>query len=213
MSELIQDILDTGDTDRRTEKGRTTQQTILARAVDLASREGLEGISIGRLASDLHMSKSGLIAHFGSKEALQLATIETACTIYNSEIVQPALLRPRGLDRLRDLCDRWLTYHAADMLSGGCFFLAVSSEFDSREGPVRHRIKHTMSQWLRLLKRELYSASKNREISQRTDITQIAFEINSIGHGANWAYQLYGDRSVFEKARVAIGAILDRLKK
>ena len=182
--------------------------------MSVASQEGLEGISIGQLAGDLGMSKSGLIAHFGSKEELQLATIENACTQYNEQIVKPAQLggNKRGLARLSDLCDKWLSYHEKDPLPGGCFFIAVSSEFDSRTGPVRERIKKTMAQWSRLLTRELEYARRVGEISPDIDIQQIAFELNSIGHGANWAYQLYNDINVFARARTAINRRLIEAK-
>lgn len=200
------------DLQKRTVQGETTHRNILNTAMNLASKEGLEGISIGRLSSALGMSKSGLFAHFGSKEELQLATIENACSIYNEEIVKPALQSKHGLDCLLELCERWLSYHESDIFPGGCFFLAVSSEFDSRSGPVRERIVKTMSQWLFLLKRELLHAMRSGEIDPNADPEQIAFEINAIGHGANWAYQLYGDRSVFQKARISIQRILNTIK-
>lgn len=196
----------------KTARGQHTRQSILSEAVQLASKEGLEGLSIGRLSTGLSMSKSGLLAHFGSKEDLQLATVDLACDQYNHQIVQPGLKSRKGLTRLVDLCELWLMYHEQDTLPGGCFFLAVSSEFDSREGRVRKRIKFTMSQWLRLLQRELYHASKAGEIRREIDVKQIAFEINSIGHGANWAYQLYEDRTVFQKARRAIERTLQAIR-
>ena len=198
---------------RKTARGRHTRQSILAEAVQLASLEGLEGLSIGRLSTGLNMSKSGLLAHFGSKEDLQLATVDLACDLYNTKIVQPALQSRKGLTRLVELCELWLKYHEQESLAGGCFFLAVSSEFDRREGRVRKRIKFTMSQWLRLLQRELYHASKAGEIRRETDVAQIAFELNSIGHGANWSYQLYADKTVFQKARRAIERTLQAIRE
>ncbi len=197
----------------KTARGQHTRQSILTEAMQLASKEGLEGLSIGRLSTGLKMSKSGLLAHFGSKEDLQLATVDLACDRYNHQIVQPALKSQKGLTRLVDLCDLWLQYHERDTLQGGCFFLAVSSEFDSREGRVRRRIKFTMSQWLRLLQRELYHAQKAGEIRRETDVEQIAFELNAIGHGANWAYQLYEDTGVFQKARRAIERTLQAIRE
>ncbi|MCR9140627.1 MAG: TetR/AcrR family transcriptional regulator [bacterium] len=196
----------------KTTRGQHTRMSILSKAMQLASKEGLEGLSIGRLSTGLNMSKSGLLAHFGSKEDLQLATVDLACDRYNDQIVQPALKSTKGITRLMSLCGFWLKYHEQDTLPGGCFFLAVSSEFDSRAGRVRKRIKFTMSRWLRLLKRELYHAQKAGEIQRDTDTEQIAFELNAIGHGANWAYQLYEDRGVFQKARHAIERTLQAIR-
>src|SRR5687767_8985814 len=118
-------------------KGERTRQSILERAVDLASLEGLEGLTIGRLADELKMSKSGLFAHFGSKEELQLATVEAASQRYVAEIFAPALKEPRGYPRLLAICDSWLSYIKRGVFPGGCFFAAASFEFDSRPGAVR----------------------------------------------------------------------------
>jgi AcrR family transcriptional regulator len=118
--------------DRRRERGRRTRESILDAAVDLASVEGLDGLTIGRLASALGMSKSGLFAHFGSKEELQLATIEAASEIYIREVIAPARDAERGLPRLVALMDHWLDYLRREVFKGGCFFDAARSEYDSR---------------------------------------------------------------------------------
>src|SRR5271155_3234812 len=124
---------------RRQPRGLRTRKAILLRAVHLAPLEGLEGLTVGRLADDLKMSKSGLFAHFGSKEDLQLATVETARQIFIDEITRPALAAPKGLPRLWTLLDRWLAHVEQELFAGGCFFTAASFEFDGRRGPVRDR--------------------------------------------------------------------------
>src|SRR6516164_4384248 len=121
----------------RAVKAARTRQEILALAADIASAEGLEGLSIGRLAAELRMSKTGVFAHFGSKEQLQLATVETAKQIFFERVVVPALASPRGLPRLKAMLEHWLGYVEGVVFRGGCFFAAASAEFDSRPGAVR----------------------------------------------------------------------------
>src|SRR5262249_34859682 len=118
-------------------KGARTRDSILRVAVNLASVEGLQGLTIGRLAEELKMSKSGLFAHFGSKEELQVATVEMARQIFVEHVIRPALAEPEGMPRLWALCDRWLRHVESRVFAGGCFFTAASFEFDSRSGPVR----------------------------------------------------------------------------
>jgi AcrR family transcriptional regulator len=124
----------------RKARGDRTRQAILEAAVDIASAEGLEGLTIGRLASELSMSKSGLFAHFGSKEELQLATVEAARDIFIREVIRPSFTAAKGLTRLWKLCDVWLAYVRGEVFRGGCFFAAAAAEFDGRPGPVRDRL-------------------------------------------------------------------------
>src|SRR5882724_4317012 len=123
-------------------KGAETRAVILDRAVDLASVEGLEGLTIGRLAAELQMSKSGLFAHFGSKQELQLATIAAAAERFRAAVVEPALGLPEGAARLRALTDTYLDH--LDLYAGGCFWGATSAEYDDRPGPVRDAIAATL---------------------------------------------------------------------
>jgi AcrR family transcriptional regulator len=127
--------------ERRTRNAARTREAILDRAVDLASTQGLEGLTIGRLATDLEMSKSGLFGHFGSKEELQLATIEAASGRFVTEVIQPTLAEPEGAPRLRALARSYLDYLERGVFAGGCFFAAASIEFDDRPGPVGDRIR------------------------------------------------------------------------
>jgi len=185
-------------------KGVRTRESVLRVAVDLASVEGLDGLTIGRLADELKMSKSGLFAHFGSKEDLQLATIEMARQIFTEHIVQPALAQPEGFPRLWGLCNGWLSHVEEHVFKGGCFFTAASLEFDGRTGPVRDAIAHAMKKWLSLLARAVEGAKQAKHIKKSVDAEQLSFEIYSLAMGANWALHLLDDKTALQKARVNI---------
>ena len=194
----------------RKAQGEGTRKAILETAVHIASAEGLEGLTIGRLATDLSMSKSGLFAHFGSKEDLQVATVEAARSIFIREVIHPAFEGERGLLGLWRLCDAWLSYVESGVFRGGCFFAAVAAEFDGRPGPVRNRIAEIMKEWLATLRRSVAEAQTAGELSKEVDPTQMAFEFNALELGANWAFQLYGDKQAFARAREAILKSLHR---
>ena len=194
----------------RKARGGRTRQAILEVAVDVASAEGLEGLTIGRLASELSMSKSGLFAHFGSKEELQLATVEAARDIFIREVIRPCFEAGKGLPRLWKLCDVWLAYVRGEVFRGGCFFAAAAAEFDGRPGPVRDRVAEIMKEWLATLRGSINEAREAGQLSADADPSQLAFELNALEMGANWAYQLYGDRQAFSRAR---DAILERLRR
>jgi AcrR family transcriptional regulator len=193
----------------RRAQGARTRQAILEAAVHLASAEGLEGLTIGRLASELSMSKSGLFAHFGSKEDLQLATIEAARAVFIREVIRPAFEADYGMLRLWKLCDIWLGFVQGGVFRGGCFFAAAAAEFDSRPGPVRDRIAAIMKEWLDTLGRVVVEAQGARQMKGDVSPTQLAFEFNALELGANWAFQLHNDRQAFARAREAI---LERLR-
>src|ERR1700694_3601289 len=131
-----------------THQATETRGEILEAAVDIASAEGLEGLSIGRLAAELQMSKTGIFAHFGSKEQLQLATVETAKQVFLERVVQPALQRPRGISRLKAMLENWLGYVEKVVVPRGLFFPARSAEFDSRPGAVRDQIATLTKAWM-----------------------------------------------------------------
>ena len=193
-------------------KGDRTRQTILERAVDVASLEGLEGLTIGRLAEELKMSKSGLFAHFGSKEDLQLATIEAASRRYITEIFEPALHQPRGYPRLIAICDAWLSYVRRGVFPGGCFFAAASFEFDSRPGPVRDLVRRMMDDWIGALEKAIRMAQDEGHMSRDVDPAQLAFELNALFFGANFSFYLRDDNEAIEKAHRAVRSRLEALK-
>jgi AcrR family transcriptional regulator len=192
----------------RKAQGERTRGAVLERAVHLASAEGLEGLTIGRLAAELSLSKSGLFAHFGSKEELQIATVQTARSIFIRKVIQPALSAPRGLPRLWKLCELWLGHVQYRVFRGGCFFAAVAAEFDSRPGPVRDYIAEIMKEWLAMLRRVIVEAQEAGHLERDVDPEQLAFEFNSLELGANWSMQLHGSGQAFTRAR---GAMLARL--
>ena len=193
-------------------KSARTRSSILERAVDLASLEGLQGLTIGRLADELNMSKSGLFAHFGSKEELQLATVEAASKRYIAEIFTPALREPRGFPRLVAICRSWLAYVRGAVFPGGCFFAAASFEYDGRPGPVRDQIRTLMDDWIGALERAVRMAQDEGHLSRDVDPAQLAFELNALFFGANFAFHLRGDQSAIEKAERAALSRLESLR-
>jgi AcrR family transcriptional regulator len=178
-----------------------TREAILDRAADLASTEGLEGLTIGRLARELRMSKSGLFGHFGSKQELQLAAVDVAERRFVHAVVEPTLREPEGAPRLRALCDRYVAYLERPVFPGGCFWAATATEFDGRPGPVRDRIRQGIGAWLGALEHQA-------ELADVDDPAQLAFELHALAEGANSAFQLFGDRHAFERARRAIQPLL-----
>ena len=193
-------------------KGERTKQSILERAVDLASLEGLEGLTIGRLADDLGMSKSGLFAHFGSKEDLQLATIQAASQRYIREIFIPALKQPRGYPRLLAICDSWLSYVERGVFPGGCFFAAASFEFDSRPGPVRELVRTLMTDWISALEKAIRMAQDEGHVDPKVDPAQLAFELNSLFFGANFSLHLLGDTKALDRAAAAVRERIEAIR-
>jgi len=193
-------------------KGERTRQSILERAVDLASLEGLEGLTIGRLAEELRMSKSGLFAHFGSKEDLQIAAIEMAAKRFIDEIYTPALGQPRGLPRLSAICRSWLSYLRRGVFPGGCFFAAASFEFDGRPGPIRDTVRRLMDDWIGALEKAIRMAIDEGHLDPEVDPAQLAFELNSLFFGANFSYYLRNDARALDRAESAIEQKLKSLR-
>jgi AcrR family transcriptional regulator len=195
----------------RASRGERTRQEILAVAVQIASAEGLEDLTIGRLAEELGMSKSGLFAHFGSKEDLQLATIETAREIFIAEVINPALSAEHGLPRLYALFESWISYMERGVFRGGCFFDSVAVEFDGRPGPIRDRIFTLMNAWFDGLVEEVRRAQSNAQLISDIEPAQLAFEFQALGLAVNWAHQLLGDEQAFDRARAAMHRFLGHL--
>ena len=193
-------------------KGERTKRAILDTAAALATREGLEPLSIGRLAEATGMSKSGLFAHFGSKEELQLATVDHAAAVFIDEVIAPAREAPKGLARVWALCDRMIEYAERQVFPGGCFFAATSVEFNKRPGPVRDRIAEMMGSWLSYLEHALEQAQQAGELDPDADAREIAFQLDAFAQAANAQYQLFGDDRVFEHARRAIRERLEALR-
>ena len=194
----------------RRPRGLKTRRAILRKAVNIASLEGLEGLTIGKLASTLRISKSGLFAHFGSKEDLQCAVVDQARDIFVEKVVLPAA-QFRGLRLLRELCQNWLSYGEGKTFPGGCFFSAASLEFDDRPGPVRDRIVGLMKKWLGNLEHAARDAQSAGEIRKDVDVRQLAFEIQALAMGGNWSSRLFRDQSAFRSAKAAILRRIDQV--
>ncbi|MCW2996411.1 MAG: TetR/AcrR family transcriptional regulator [Conexibacter sp.] len=185
-----------------------TRSAIVARSVDLASVEGLEGLTIGRLANDLDLSKGGVLGHFGTKEELQLAALNAAAAIYRREIWEPAQGAAPGRKRLLAICDAWLSYLARDVFPGGCFVAAASTEFDDRPGRVHDAIVAMHEQWMGVLAREARIAITNGELRRGSDPEDIAFGLNAIAMGVNQAHRLVRDATAPERGWRAMRTLL-----
>ncbi len=190
-------------------KGQRTRHAILDAAADIASEHGLESLSIGGLAAATEMSKSGLFAHFGSKEELQLATVDHAAEVFVREVIEPARSAPRGVARIWALLDGFLDYIEREVFAGGCFFATTSAEFKNRPGPVRDRIAERLGNWRSYLEHAVEQAQELGELDPTADPRRVAFELNAFVQNAEAEHELFGDPRVFADAR---GAIRERLE-
>ena len=193
-------------------KGQRTRNSILEAAAALATEEGLDPLSIGRLAEATGMSKSGLFAHFGSKEELQLATVEYAAALFVAEVIDPARGAPKGLARIWSLCDHMIGYAERPVFPGGCFFAATSFEFNNRPGPVRDRIESMIRSWLSYLEHAVEQAQEAGELDPNASAREIAFQLDAFAQASNAQYQLFRDPQVFDDARRAIQERLESLR-
>lgn len=187
-------------------KGAGTRAAILDRAIDIASAEGLDGLTIGRLAIELEMSKSGLFAHFGSKQELQLATVAAAAQRFRVAVIEPALNATEGAPRLRAMADSYIDHLTSGTYSGGCFWAATSAEYDDRPGPVRDAVAAAVDAWLAELERQA-------QIAGSAEPGRFAFEVYAVVMGANSRYRLSGERTVFDYARSFVERLLGELPK
>ena len=193
---------------RSVAEARQTRADILACGVRLASAEGLEGLTIGRLATELGMSKSGVLGHFGAKEELQLAVIDTAAEIFAREVAAPAQAARPGMGRLRRMCEAWVSYLERRVFPGGCFFTAATAEFDDRPGRVRDTLVGLASVWDRDLYRQIRTAVADGDLPPDTDANQLVFEVSGVILGLNHALQLHRDTTAPTKARRALTRLL-----
>jgi AcrR family transcriptional regulator len=187
--------------------GERSRRKILDAAAKLATTEGLEGLSIGRLADHIGMSKSGLYAHFGSKEELQLATIETAGEIFAAEVTAPAEQAATPLEKVELLCERFLSHVERRVFPGGCFFASASAEFDTHPGPVKERISEFQRTWNQELVELIREAQAAGQLGSE-DPEQLAFELNAHLLMANTAFVLYDSEEATDRARKAIASRL-----
>jgi AcrR family transcriptional regulator len=181
--------------------GERSRRRILQAAAELSTVEGLNGLSIGRLAEHVGMSKSGLYAHFRSKEDLQLATVAMADEILTAEVVVPALDAQEGAKRLLAFCDAFLAHVERRVFPGGCFFPSAAAELSPRPGPVREAIAQSYREWIGLLAEQVDRAKERGEIDVRTDTQQLVFTLNGMLIAANVFYFLFDDGTELERAR------------
>ncbi|MFD0416625.1 TetR/AcrR family transcriptional regulator [Streptomyces sp. NPDC127108] len=189
---------------RSAAEAQATRGRILSRAAEIASEEGLDGITIGRLAEELEMSKSGVHKHFGTKETLQISTLDKAFVDFWHQVVEPTLTEPPGLRRLRAVCANSVDYLEAPLLPGGCLMTAALSEYDGRPGRVRDAVAEVWSRWRHQLRTDLASAVDNGELPAGFDVDQALFEIVAAGLALNAAMQLQHDKTAADRARRAI---------
>ncbi|MFI0570522.1 TetR family transcriptional regulator C-terminal domain-containing protein [Streptomyces tendae] len=189
---------------RSAAEAQATRGRILGRAAEIASEEGLDGITIGRLAEELEMSKSGVHKHFGTKETLQISTLDKAFVDFWHRVVEPVLGERPGLRRLRAVCANSVGYLEEPLLPGGCLMTAALSEYDGRPGRVRDAVAEVWSRWREQLRADLVAAVDNGELSAGFDVDQALFEIVAAGLALNAAMQLQHDRAAAGRARRAI---------
>ena len=192
----------------RHSKGQASRAAILHAAAKLATTKGLDGLSIGDLAAEVGMSKSGLYAHFKSKEELELATIETASDIFDREVLRPAMAAPAGSQQLRALVDSFLAHLERRVFPGGCFFAAVAMELDTRPGLARDRVVEVQQQWLSLLRKCFLDAQAIGEIDSGADVAQAVFETEAMLLAANFLFVMTNDPTPLAQARRGVENVL-----
>jgi AcrR family transcriptional regulator len=189
-------------------KGDMTRGSILGSALALASETGLEGVSIGALAERVGMSKSGLFAHFQSKEGLQLAILETGITHFIARVVTPALKEPRGEPRVRALIERWIVWAEADIMPGGCIFVSSIAELDDRPGIVRDRLAASQRDWLDTLTTAIRIAVDEKHFRKSLVPEQLAHELLTLFYGHHLISRLLRDPKAEKRTRVTMERLL-----
>jgi AcrR family transcriptional regulator len=185
-----------------------TRKAIVERAVQTASIEGLEGVTIGRLADDLGMSKAGVIGHFGNKTDLQRAALRRAQSIFAEQVWRPAEDKPAGMPRLLAICDAWIAHITNSPFAGGCFMCTVSTEWDARDGELHDEVKAGWELWRAQLRRDAATAREQGDLPANMDPDQVAFELLAIAMGLNQSLQLLDDRRATGRARRVVRRVL-----
>lgn len=188
-------------------KGESTRLAVLDEAVALASRVGLGGLTIGSLAAATRLSKSGLFAHFRSKEALQLQVLARATERFTDVVVRPALAAPRGEPRMRELFERWLAWDR-EALPGGCIFITAATELDDQPGPVRDKLTADQRDWMDLIRQIFRTGMAEGHFRPDADPDQFAQDVHGVLLGCHWASRLHGDPRAETHARRAFEALI-----
>jgi AcrR family transcriptional regulator len=184
--------------------GPETRKRILAHSLKVAASHGLAGLTIGRLARDLGMSKSGLFAHFRSKRQLEMATINEARTVFTSQVLAPATLGNEGIEQLWILCESWLAHIERRVFPGGYFFTGAFFECAERSGMIEEEINAMAREWWKSLKNAVFKAQARKEIDPAANARRISFDLNGILMAAYWGFLVEKDGGVFREARIAI---------
>jgi AcrR family transcriptional regulator len=195
---------------REATKGERTRAAILDEALRLVSKAGLDDLTIGTLAEATGLSKSGLFAHFGSRDELLLAVLAHGQAQFGEVVFQPAMARPRGLPRLRAMFVNWLDWTESAELPGGCPMIGGAAEFDDRPGPVRDMLAGGQRTWIETLKRAVRQAVDERQLATDTDPEQIAFEMFGIALVVHHHRRLLGYRKARERALAALDSLFQR---
>lgn len=190
-------------------KGERTRTTILDHATGLASQVGLTGLTIGVLADDLRLSKSGLFAHFQSKESLQIEVLNHAARRFSDSVVRPALHEPRGVPRMRALLERWLAWERDVALPGGCVFVAATAELDDRPGPVRDRLVELQREWINVLATSFGKGIEAGAFRAGADPEQFAQDMYGIMLALHFHRRLMRDAGAEARARRAFDTLLE----
>lgn len=190
-------------------KGDETKSAVLARGISLATKVGLTGVTIGKLADEVGMSKSGLFAHFSSKENLELAILEEAINRFIALVVTPAFKKPRGEPRLRALFESWLAWSKLEFMPGGCIFVVAGVELDDRPGPARDRYVASQRDWLSTLAGAARIAIEEKQFRKELDVEQVAHEIFSIAYGYHFARKVVDPKLAEKRARAAFDRVID----
>lgn len=194
-------------------KGEETRSAVLGKALALATQVGLEGLTIGKLADEVGMSKSGLFAHFASKENLQIAVLEEAAARFVAMVVSPALKKPRGEPRLRALFDNWMSWSKADFLPGGCLFVTAGVELDDRPGPARDRFVAIQKDWLGVLAGAARIGVDEKHFRADLDTEQLAHEVFSVAYGCQALRGILGPKVAEQRSRRAFDRILNDARR
>ena len=188
---------------RRRSDGERSRTAILHEAGQLATVEGIDGLSIGRLAAAVGMSKSGLFAHFGSKEELQLATVEAASLVFDEQVMRPAEAGATGIERARLLVESFLRHLEAGVYPGGCFFASVAAELDTQSGPVRDRAIEVLDDFFGRIVAAVRDAQAEGDVDPAEDPVQVAFELDAYLLLGNAQFVISRDPAPLERARRA----------
>jgi AcrR family transcriptional regulator len=194
-------------------KGDATRAAILERGVRLATQTGLEGLSIGRLATELGLSKSGLFAHFRSKEALQIQVLDAAAERFVDEVVKPAVREPRGEPRLTALFERWLAWAKSSSGPGGCVFVAAAVELDDRPGAVRDRLVALQKGWLEMIEIVYRTGVEAGHFRRDVEPEQFAYDLYSVMLGFHHASRLLRDPRAEARANAAFERLLASVRR